>query len=67
MKHIGWFILDKDGISHHFIPKQTYFFGAVINKDEFTDFDETIKRVDRDWAGLAPHKIVRAYCDEGIQ
>lgn len=47
--------------------REFYVEKIASNMEEFTDFDETIKRVDRDWAGLAPHKIVKAYCDEGIQ
>lgn len=67
MKHIGWFILDKNGLVFLYLPRQMYFFGDAADKEQETDIDQRLRQIDEVWAGLAPHKIVRAYCDEGIQ
>lgn len=67
MKHIGWFILDKNGLVFLYLPKQMYFFGEVVDKKQEIDIDQRLRQIDEVWAGLAPHKIVRAYCEEGVQ
>lgn len=67
MKHIGWFILDKNGLVFLYLPKQMYFTGEVVDKQQEPDIDQRLRQLDEVWASLAPHKLVKAYCDEGMQ
>lgn len=67
MKHIGWFILDKNGLVFLYLPKQMYSTGAVVDKQQVTDIDQRLRQIDEVWAGLAPHKLVKAYYEEEMQ
>jgi hypothetical protein len=57
----GWCVLDKYGVSRHVIPARRHFFGCIDIKEAIDDPDEVLKEFDRDYAGLAPHKICKLY------
>lgn len=55
----GWAIEDKHGVAQAIRPARKEFFGCVQSTDPFTA--EDIAKMDREWAGLAPHRIVTVY------
>jgi len=57
----GWCVLDKYGVSRHVIPARRHFFGCIDIKEAIDEPDEVLKGFDRDYAGLAPHKICKLY------
>lgn len=50
---LGWCVVDKDCTIRNVRPK---IHGLGFPNDKFTQ--EDIKRIDRDWPGCAPHRIV---------
>lgn len=60
-KLFGWVILDKDGVSANFVPVQYHFYGTILNSKK--PDKEYLDRLDRDWAGLAPHSIKELFVD----
>lgn len=60
-KEIGWVILDKNKNVYDFVPARKEFYGTMIdNNRPSVDY---LKRVDQDWAGLAPHTVKEVYTD----
>jgi len=57
----GWCVLDKYGVSRHVIPTRRHFFGCIDIKLAIDDPDEVLREFDRDYAGLAPHKLFKLY------
>lgn len=55
----GWAIEDKHGVAQAVRPARKEFFGCVQSTDPFTA--EDVSKMDREWAGLAPHRIVTLY------
>lgn len=55
-KPMGWAILHKDGTVADFKARLVDFFGAVVENEPFTAAE--VAYMDREWAGLAPHRIV---------
>lgn len=55
----GWAIEDKHGVAQAIRPARKEFFGCVQSSEPFTA--EDVSKMDREWAGLAPHRIVTLY------
>jgi len=55
----GWAIEDKHGVAQAIRPARKEFFGCVQSSEPFTA--EGVSKMDREWAGLAPHRIVTLY------
>lgn len=52
----GWAIEDKHGVAQVIRPARKEFFGCVQSTEPFTA--EDIAKMDREWVGTAPHRIV---------
>lgn len=52
----GWAIEDKHGVAQAIRPARKEFFGCVQSTEPFTA--EDIAKMDREWVGIAPHRIV---------
>lgn len=52
----GWVILHKDGTVADFKARLADFFGSVVENEPFTAAE--VAYMDREWPGLAPHRIV---------
>jgi len=57
----GWCVLDKYGVSRHVIPARQHFFGCINTRDTLEESPQVLEEFDRDYAGLAPHKICKLY------
>lgn len=55
----GWAIEDKHGVAQAIRPARKEFFGCVQSTEPFTA--EDIVKMDREWAGIAPHHVVTLY------
>jgi hypothetical protein len=55
----GWAIVCNDGTTSSFRARINNFFGAVMPQEAFEP--EDVARRDREWAGLAPHRLVTLY------
>ena len=55
----GWAIEDKHGAAQSIRPARKEFFGCVQSSEPFTA--EDVSKMDREWAGLVPHRIVTLY------
>lgn len=55
----GWAIVDKHGVAQAIRPARKEFFGCVQSSEPFTA--EDVSKIDREWAGLVPHRIVTLY------
>lgn len=55
----GWAIEDKHGVAQAIRPARKEFFRCVQSSEPFTA--EDVSKMDREWAGLAPHRIVTLY------
>lgn len=60
MKHIGWVIFDKEGNTFLFKEKFYPFYGTTMERLEI-EVHEIVKIYERDWAGLAPFTVKKAY------
>lgn len=55
----GWAIEDKHGVAQAIRPARKEFFGCVQSSEPFTA--EDVSKMDCEWAGLAPHRIVTLF------
>ena len=58
----GWALIDKNGTAQSILPRRAEFFGAVQERESFTS--EDLAKMDREWAGLAPHSVVTLFANE---
>ena len=58
----GWAIIRSDGTTHSTRPKLCLMVGGAI-VDAVPYDSEDLQRADRDWPGLAPHRVVTLYTD----
>lgn len=55
----GWAVEDKHGVAQAIRPARKEFFGCVQSTEPFTA--EDVAKMDSEWAGLAPHRIITLY------
>lgn len=55
----GWAIVDNRGTTQAIRPRVQEFFGSLQEHEQFPP--EAVTKMDREWAGLAPHSVVQLY------
>lgn len=62
---IGWVVLDKHNVPSKIFTLKNNYFGDITNDSVLADnMKEYLISVDRDWCGLAPHRVTEIFIDE---